>query len=108
MADVEHISRKGSGVPVSWFPVPEESELPEGLQGLFRKARERVGFVPNVLRAYSFRPERLSAWFVHYRQLHESTANLVALERGRIAVAVSMANGCLFCFVAHGDALREA
>ena len=75
---------------------------------MFRKARERVGFVPNVLRAYSFQPERLSAWFVHYRQLHEPTANLDALERGRIAVAVSMANGCLYCLVAHGAALREA
>ena len=51
MADGGHISRKVIAVPVSWFPVPGESELPEGLQGLFRKARERVGFVPNVLRA---------------------------------------------------------
>jgi uncharacterized peroxidase-related enzyme len=25
-----------------------------------------------------------------------------------IAVAVSMANGCLYCLVAHGAALREA
>jgi AhpD family alkylhydroperoxidase len=40
--------------------------------------------------------------------LHEPMANLDALERGRIAVAVSMANGCLFCLVAHGDALRGA
>ena len=108
MADVEHISRKRSGVPVSWFPVPEESELPEGLQSLFRKARERVGFVPNVFWAYSFRPERLSAWFAHYRQLHEPTANLDAAEREMIAVVVSMANGCLYCLVAHGAALREA
>ena len=51
MTDVEHISRKGTGVPVSWFPVPEESDLPENLRGLFRKARETVGFVPNVFRA---------------------------------------------------------
>ena len=78
MTDVEHISRKGTGVPISWFPVPDESELPEGLQGLFRKAREAVGFVPN------------------------------AAEREMIAVAVSMANGCLYCLVAHGAALREA
>ena len=46
MTDVEHISRKGTGVPISWFPIPEESELPDDLQGLFRKAREMVGFVP--------------------------------------------------------------
>jgi uncharacterized peroxidase-related enzyme len=108
MTDVEHISRKGSAVPISWFPVPEESGLPEDLQGLFRKARERIGFVPNVFRAYSFRPERLRAWFAHYRQLHEPTENLDAAEREMIAVAVSMANGCLYCLVAHGAALREA
>jgi len=108
MTDVEHISRKGTGVPTSWFPVPEESELPEGLQGLFRKARESIGFVPNVFRAYSYRPERLSAWFAHYRQLHEPTDNLDAAESKMIAVAVSMANGCLYCLVAHGAALREA
>ncbi len=54
MTDVEHISRKGTGVPVSWFPMPEESELSENLRGPFRKARETVGFVPNVFRAYSF------------------------------------------------------
>ena len=108
MTDVEHISRKGTGVPVSWFPVPEESELPENLRGLFRKAREAVGFVPNVFRAYSFRPERLSAWFSHYRQLHEPTENLDAAEREMIVVAVSMANGCLYCLVAHGAALRQA
>ncbi|AHY47690.1 putative peroxidase-related enzyme [Rubrobacter radiotolerans] len=94
--------------PISWFPVPEESELPENLQGLFRKAREALGFVPNVFRAYSFRPERLSAWFNHYRMLHEPTENLGAAEREMIAVAVSMENGCLYCLVAHGAALREA
>jgi uncharacterized peroxidase-related enzyme len=108
MTDVEHISRKGTGVPVSCFPVPEESKLPENLRGLVKKARETVGFVLNVFRAYSFRPERLSAWFAHYRQLHEPTENLDAAEREMIAVAVSMANGCLYCLVAHGAALRQA
>jgi AhpD family alkylhydroperoxidase len=102
MTDVEHISRKGTGVPISWFPVLDESELPEGLQVLFRKARESIGFVPNVFTAYSYRPERLSAWFAHYRQLHEPTDNLDAAEREMIALAVSMANGCLYCLVAHG------
>jgi uncharacterized peroxidase-related enzyme len=64
--------------------------------------------VPNVFRVYSFRPERLTAWFGHYKQLHEPTEHLNAAEREMIAVAVSMANGCLYCLVAHGAALREA
>jgi uncharacterized peroxidase-related enzyme len=92
---------------ISWFPVPDESELPEDLQGLFRAARERIGFVPNVFRAYSFRPDRLSAWFAHFRLVMEGTPGLSEAEREMIAVVVSMANGCLYCLVAHGAALRE-
>ena len=91
----------------SWFPVPEESELPSDLKGLFAKARERLGFVPNVFRVYGFRPERLSAWFTHFRQLHVPTDNLSAADREMIAVVVSAANGCLYCLVAHGAQLRE-
>ncbi|MFN0121835.1 MAG: peroxidase-related enzyme [Blastocatellia bacterium] len=93
---------------ISWFPVPPEEELPENLRRLFGKARERLGFVPNVFRVMSFRPERLSAWFAHYKQLHEPTDNLSAAEREMIAVTVSMTNHCLYCLVSHGAALREA
>jgi uncharacterized peroxidase-related enzyme len=91
----------------SWFPVPADDELPDGLRGLFAKAGERLGFVPNVFRVYAFRPERLSAWFSHFRLLHEPTAHLDAADREMIAVVVSAANGCLYCLVAHGAALRE-
>jgi uncharacterized peroxidase-related enzyme len=91
----------------SWFPVPDEDELPDDLRGLFAKARERIGFVPNVFRVWAFRPERLRAWFTHFRSLHEPTEGLGAADREMIAVVVSQANGCLYCLVAHGAALRE-
>lgn len=93
---------------MSWFPVPAEEDLPEDLQGLFRKARASIGFVPGVFASYSFRPERLRAWFTHFKSLHEPTENLSTADREMIAVVVSMANGCLYCLVAHGAALREA
>jgi uncharacterized peroxidase-related enzyme len=92
----------------SWFPVPDEAQLPTGLQSLFAKARERLGFVPNVFRVYAYRPERLSAWFAHFRQLHVPSEQLSAADREMVAVVVSAANGCLYCLVAHGAALREA
>jgi uncharacterized peroxidase-related enzyme len=91
-----------------FFPLPDESELPDRLQGLFAKAQETLGFVPNVFRAYSYRPERLSAWFAHYRQLHEPTEHLDAADREMIAVVVSAWNRCTYCIVAHGQALRAA
>jgi uncharacterized peroxidase-related enzyme len=91
----------------SWFPVPSEADPPPGLGGLFARARERLGFVPNVFRVYAFRPQRLSAWFAHYRQLHEPTEHLGAADREMIAVVVSAANSCLYCLVAHGATLRQ-
>jgi uncharacterized peroxidase-related enzyme len=92
----------------SWFPVPASDELPDDLRGLFAKARERIGFVPNVFRAYAFRPERLRLWFSHFKAVHEPTDDLDAADRELIAVVVSSANRCLYCLVAHGAALREA
>lgn len=96
------------GQPGGFFPIPPAEELPEDLQKLFAKARENLGFVPNVFRAYSFRPDRLRAWFAHFKSLHVPTDNLPLADREMIAVVVSMANGCLYCLVAHGAALREA
>ncbi len=91
-----------------FFPVPDESDLPDRLQGLFAKARETIGFVPNVFRGFSYRPERLSAWFGHYRLLHEPTEHLDAADREMVAVVVSARNRCIYCVVAHGHALRAA
>jgi uncharacterized peroxidase-related enzyme len=89
-----------------FFAIP--SEPPEAVRGLFAKARDTMGFVPNVFRSYSVRPERLSAWFGHYRLLHEPTENLSSADREMIAVVVSAYNRCTYCIVSHGHALAEA
>ena len=43
----------------SWFPVPSDNELPENLRKLFNRAREQLGFVPNVFRVWAYRPARV-------------------------------------------------
>ena len=93
---------------ISWFPVLEDDELEEPERKLFAKANEVIGFVPNVFRTYAWRPERFRAWFAHFKNVMEGSDGLSAREREMISVAVSMANGCLYCLVAHGAALREA
>ena len=93
---------------ISWFPVLDDGELDEPERKLFAKAAEVVGFVPNVFRTYAWRSERFRAWFAHFKTVMEGTEGLSAREREMISVAVSMANGCLYCLVAHGAALREA
>jgi uncharacterized peroxidase-related enzyme len=93
---------------ISWYPVPDTEDLPEDLAKLFAKAQSNLGFVPNVFRTYAYRPDRMRAWFGHFKQLHVPTDNLSAADREMIAVVASMANGCLYCLTAHGAALREA
>ena len=92
---------------ISWFPVLEDDELEEPERKLFAKAAERIGFVPNVFRVFAWRPRRFRAWFAHFKDVMEGTPGLSAREREMISVAVSMANGCLYCLVAHGGTLRE-
>lgn len=89
-----------------FFPVPRDADLPSNLQSLFRKAKESLGFVPNVFRQYAYRPERFSAWFAHFLPLHEPTANLSRADREMVAVVVSQANRCTYCLVSHGHDLR--
>ena len=92
---------------ISWFPVPDDDELPEDLAKLFAKATEALGFVPNVFRAYAWRPERFRPWFAHFKDLHVGSEHLSETEREMIAVVVSYTNRCLYCLVAHGATLRQ-
>ena len=92
---------------ISWFPVPGDDELEEPERKLFAKAEERTGIVPNVFRAYAWRPERFRAWFGHFKDVMTPTEGLSARDREMISVAVSQTNGCLYCLVAHGAAVRQ-
>jgi uncharacterized peroxidase-related enzyme len=87
-------------------------ELPAGklspeMQAYFKKCDERLGFVPNVLKAFAFDDAKLQA-FVDYRQeLVQNAANLSKLEIEMIATVVSSQNRCFYCITAHGNAVRQ-
>jgi uncharacterized peroxidase-related enzyme len=73
----------------------------------FAKCREKLGFVPNVLKAYAFDMPKLSAFVAMYNDLMLAPSGLSKLEREMIAVAVSAHNRCYYCLVAHGSAVRQ-
>lgn len=93
--------------PISWLTIPNEADLEPDLQKLFGKAREKIGFVPNVFAAYMTRPEHFRRWFNHFRELMEGDSELSKAEREMICMAVSSENVCLYCLVAHGAELRH-
>jgi uncharacterized peroxidase-related enzyme len=87
--------------------VPDESRLPEDLRPYWQKCRDKLGLVPNVLKAWSLRPEKLRTFIASYNELMLGPSGLSKLEREMIAVAVSAANRCYYCLVAHGAAVRQ-
>ncbi len=84
-------------------PVP----LNSGMAAYFAKCEEKLGFVPNVLKAYAFDMAKLSAFVAMYNDLMLAPSGLSKLEREMIAVAVSAHNRCYYCLVAHGAAVRQ-
>jgi uncharacterized peroxidase-related enzyme len=92
---------------VSWLRVPDEGDLPEDARSLFDKPREKLGFIPNVLRNFSIRPAHLVSWNTYYEELMRGESGLSKPQREMIAVAVSSANRCHYCIVSHSAALRK-
>jgi uncharacterized peroxidase-related enzyme len=80
--------------------------LSDAMKAYFAKCDDRLGFVPNVLKAYAFDPVKLDAFVTMYNDLMLAPSGLSKLEREMIAVAVSSHNRCYYCLVAHGAAVR--
>jgi 4-carboxymuconolactone decarboxylase len=91
---------------VSRFGEPPESELPDDIREIYEKNRAKIGFVPNVFRAYAKRPDHFRAFMAYHDVLMKGPGNLSREEREAIVVAVSSENRCQYCMVAHGAALR--
>jgi uncharacterized peroxidase-related enzyme len=83
------------------------AELTPEMAAYFAKCQEKLGFVPNVLKAYAFDMPKLSAFVAMYNDLMLAPSGLSKLEREMIAVAVSAHNRCYYCLVAHGAAVRQ-
>ncbi len=86
--------------------LPPVDPLPEATQKYFDVCQDKLGMIPNVLRAYAFDIEKLNAFTAMYNELMLGESGLSKLEREMIAVVVSSINRCWYCQVAHGAAVR--
>lgn len=89
------------------LPEASRSELSADMRTYFERCDERLGFVPNVLRSYSFDAQKLQSFVAFYNDLMLADSPLSKLEREMIAVAVSAENRCYYCLTAHGAAVRQ-
>ena len=87
--------------------LPMADPLPEETQRYFDICVEKLGLVPNVLKAYAFDVAKLNTFTALYNDLMLGESGLSKLEREMIAVVVSSINKCFYCLVAHGAAVRQ-
>jgi uncharacterized peroxidase-related enzyme len=93
-------------VRITALKLPPSKLSPE-MEAYFKKCDEKLGFVPNVLKAFAFDDGKLQA-FVDYRQeLVQNAESLSKLEIEMIATVVSAQNRCFYCITAHGNAVRQ-
>lgn len=90
-------------------PLPDPETLDEDTRKYFAICEEKLGLVPNVLRAYTGNIEKFRNFTAFYNtlMLDEEACGLSKLEREMIAVVVSSVNRCYYCLVAHGQAVRQ-
>jgi uncharacterized peroxidase-related enzyme len=88
------------------LPELARADLKPETQKYFAKCDEKLGFVPNVLRAYSFNADKLANFMTMYNELMLGPSGLSKVEREMIAVVTSSVNHCFYCLTAHGAAVR--
>lgn len=86
--------------------LPPVDPLPPETQKYFDICQDKLGMVPNVLRAHAFDIDKLNAFTALYNDLMLAESGLSKLEREMIAVCVSAINRCFYCLTAHGAAVR--
>jgi uncharacterized peroxidase-related enzyme len=108
-----------SGLPPAWARCGAEDDvkvtalklacgkLSPAMQAYFNKCEERLGFVPNVLKAFAFDNGKLEAFVEYRQQLVQNAEALSKLEIEMIATVVSSQNRCFYCISAHGNNVRQ-
>jgi len=92
--------------PISRWPVPQITDLPDDIRARIAEVQEKAGFVPNVFLTLAHRPDEFRAFFAYHDALMLRDSGLTKGEREMIVVATSGANDCAYCVVAHGAILR--
>ena len=92
---------------VTALDLPMANPLRPETEKYFKLCTEKLGLIPNVLKAYAFDEDKLAAFSTLYNNLMLDESGISKLEREMIAVVVSSINSCYYCLTAHGATVRQ-
>ncbi len=79
---------------MAWIKTIDEQEATGALRELYEEVKRRVGFIPNILKVYSLRPDVLRTLQPFYEALMFGPSGLSRAQREMIATVVSTLNHC--------------
>jgi uncharacterized peroxidase-related enzyme len=80
--------------------------LSPAMADLFKLCEQKLGFVPNVFKAFSFDMAKLEGFVGYRNSVMQGESGLSKVEQEMIATAVSTQNRCYYCVTSHGSAVR--
>ena len=92
---------------MAYIRVIDEDEAEGPLFDIYDEIQRSRGRLSNILRIQSLSPKSLKAHLQLYMQTVFGKGGLSRRERELIAVVVSAANGCEYCYTHHGEALNK-
>ena len=79
-----------------WVKTIEPEAATDRLKEIYESATKRAGYVPNIVRLQSLRPETMGIGLELYKQIMDSPTGISRRLRVLIATAVSKVNGCYY------------
>jgi len=87
--------------------IEPEMDISDETKAYFALCEEKLGLIPNVLKAHIFNESKLRVFTEMYNELMLAESQLSKLQREMIAVVVSSVNRCFYCLTAHGATVRQ-
>jgi uncharacterized peroxidase-related enzyme len=79
---------------MAWVKIVEEPEAEGYVKGLYEGLVKQRGWIPNIVKSTTIRPEMTRAWMGLFSTLMFGPSELTRAQREMIATVVSVANRC--------------
>jgi uncharacterized peroxidase-related enzyme len=90
-----------------FIPYVKEEDFAPNLKPVVEPYKKRMGFLPNALKLYAYRPEIAETlWKLNSNVMRDPSSALDQFLKRRLAAVICMINGCAYC-TAHSCAMLK-
>jgi uncharacterized peroxidase-related enzyme len=91
-----------------FIPYMKEEDFAPSLQPVLAPYKKRMGFLPNALKFYAYRPEIAETlWALNSKIMRDPSSTLDQFLKRKLAVVCCAINGCAYC-TAHSCTMLKA